>query len=267
MQKFPTNRLLCLDFDGVLCDSVMETGISGWKTGCKIWADWTTPEPPDATLQAFRRLRPLLHTGFESVLLMRIAFEQPNIDVPDEMEIQRLYDKTLDSSNLSKQELIDVFGKTRDEWITNDPADWLSKQQLYPGIADALKASLACPTDHVHIVTTKQERFVRELLKAEDIMLPGHRIHGLESGTQKEITLKKIAADHDESIRRFIVEDRLPTLHKIAATPDLDDFALLYADWGYGHPDDQQAIAKQKRIQIISREDFIGVLGQCEYQL
>jgi phosphoglycolate phosphatase-like HAD superfamily hydrolase len=267
MQKSTTSRLLCLDFDGVLCDSVMETGISGWKTGSRIWTDWTTPEPPAATLQAFRRLRPLLHTGFESVLIMRIAFEQPDIDVPDEIEIQRLYDETLDSSNLSKEELVDIFGKTRDEWITSDPADWLSKQQLYPGIANALKATLACPTDCVHIVTTKQERFVRELLKAEDILLANDRIHGLESGTKKEVTLKKIAADHYSSTQRFIVEDRLPTLQKIAATPALEDFTLLYADWGYGHPDDQQTIAKQNRIQIISREDFIGFLGQCEYRL
>ena len=30
-----------LDFDGVVCDSAIETGISGWKAGATIWDDYS----------------------------------------------------------------------------------------------------------------------------------------------------------------------------------------------------------------------------------
>lgn len=260
MQATTMKRLICLDFDGVLCDSVIETGVSGWKTGCRIWPEWNTAEPPETALRTFRRLRPLLHTGFESVLLMRIAVEQPDIAIPTEPEIQSLYDEILAASSMSKQELISVFGKTRDEWINTDTEDWLSRQRLYPGIAQTMKTVLAHALDCIHIVTTKQERFVRELLKAEGITLADNHIHGLESGTKKEVILQTLSEANPQATNHFIVEDRLPTLQKIAATPELDRFTLLYADWGYGHPNDAAIIAGQNRIRVVSLNDFIALL-------
>ena len=33
--------LLALDFDGVLCDSARETGMTAWRAGQAIWSDWS----------------------------------------------------------------------------------------------------------------------------------------------------------------------------------------------------------------------------------
>jgi len=33
----PTHLFYALDFDGVICDSAVETGITGWKSACTLW--------------------------------------------------------------------------------------------------------------------------------------------------------------------------------------------------------------------------------------
>jgi len=64
--------LLALDFDGVLCDSVRETAISGWKAGAAIWPDMSDPLPPDELLDAYRLARPIIEVGQEAILVMRL---------------------------------------------------------------------------------------------------------------------------------------------------------------------------------------------------
>ena len=70
MSQTPPMRVLALDFDGVICDSAPETALTAWK-GCReLW-----PQGPEFTpdLQTrFCRLRPVMHTGFEAIPLMRL---------------------------------------------------------------------------------------------------------------------------------------------------------------------------------------------------
>jgi hypothetical protein len=54
-------------------------------------------------------------------------------------------------------QLVDLFGRVRDEWIARDLDDWLSPNRIYPGVAEALKDLMG--RDEVYIVTTKQVRF------------------------------------------------------------------------------------------------------------
>lgn len=53
-------------------------------------------------------------------------------------------------------QLVELFGRVRDEWIAADTASWLSHNAIYPGVADAVRAAME--KDEVYIVTTKQVR-------------------------------------------------------------------------------------------------------------
>lgn len=52
--------------------------------------------------------------------------------------------------------LVEVFGSTRDEWMAQDMQGWLAPNQIYPGVAEALKTAMDSPLTEVYIVTTKQ---------------------------------------------------------------------------------------------------------------
>ena len=67
-------NLYALDFDGVICDSAIETGITGWKVARQIWQDMPDQTPPEM-ITLFRQVRPVMETGFEAILIMRLLHE------------------------------------------------------------------------------------------------------------------------------------------------------------------------------------------------
>ena len=83
----PPKILYCLDFDGVLCDSVHETFLSGWRACKLLWkngdgndgsaAEWigAMEKDPEKMLRLeedFRYVRPILYVGWEAILLLRL---------------------------------------------------------------------------------------------------------------------------------------------------------------------------------------------------
>lgn len=55
-------------------------------------------------------------------------------------------------------QLVNLFGNVRDDWIASDLKGWLAPNRIYPGVADAVKATLKSDDTEVYIVTTKQVR-------------------------------------------------------------------------------------------------------------
>lgn len=69
MQQPP---IYALDFDGVICDSAVETAITGWKAATFVWPDMANTVPEEKHIEKFRELRPQLETGFEAIIFMRL---------------------------------------------------------------------------------------------------------------------------------------------------------------------------------------------------
>ena len=57
-------KLYAFDFDGVICDSAIETGITGWRVASKMWPDMPS-DIPSNMLDDFRQVRPLIETGIK----------------------------------------------------------------------------------------------------------------------------------------------------------------------------------------------------------
>lgn len=53
-------------------------------------------------------------------------------------------------------QLVHLFGSVRDNWIAEDLQGWLAPNRIYPGVADAVRATLSSDDTEVYIVTTKQ---------------------------------------------------------------------------------------------------------------
>ncbi|QWF70777.1 HAD family hydrolase [Methylomonas paludis] len=231
--------IYALDFDGVICDSAIETGISGWKAATQIWPDMPVDAPTEM-VELFRQARPIIETGYEAILAMRSLYLGATVDSLYQgcaEQFQALMQEAqVDSAQLKK-----LFGDTRDLWIAADKAGWIGQNPLYAGVVEKL-ARLNQHSDW-YVVTTKQERFVRMILSGAGIELADERIFGLDRNLSKIEVLKILQDRHPEQALHFY-EDRLPTLLKVAQQAELANVELLFAAWGYnGAAEQAEAVA------------------------
>ena len=74
-----SSTIFAFDFDGVLCDSANETGITGWKTLVRLGRAASTAEPPGVVLRDFPSVRPCLNLGWESILLAHLLLTEHSV--------------------------------------------------------------------------------------------------------------------------------------------------------------------------------------------
>ncbi|MBN46920.1 MAG: hypothetical protein CMH23_10660 [Methylophaga sp.] len=237
--------LFAFDFDGVICDSAIETGLSGWQVAAQIWGDMPK-QMPEQILTDFRQVRPVMETGFESILICRLLFEAIS---PDSLlnDFTGQIDNLVLRDQLDKTDLKKRFGVYRDSWIDADFAGWIKMNPLYPGVIDLLSQ---IPRHQLFIITTKQERFVSAILEANQITVEPTQIYGLERNLKKPQILNQLQQSHPQTAILFI-EDRLPTLLDVIATASLSSVQLYFANWGYNTGDDKHHAYLHPRITHI----------------
>jgi phosphoglycolate phosphatase-like HAD superfamily hydrolase len=243
--------IYALDFDGVICDSAVETGITGWKAACTIWTDMPKIVPPELVDQ-FRLLRPIIETGYEAILTMRLLYLKVPVDAIYSDYSDKI-DALLRQSKITTDDLKKLFGETRDTWIENDLTDWINMNPLFSNVA--FKLQMLGQQSSWYIVTTKQERFVSQILKANSIELPAEKIFGLDRNMNKIDVLKVLLEAHP-SEKIYFVEDRFPTLLNVLKTPELASIKLIFALWGYNTENDK-ALAAQQAITLQPLANFL----------
>ncbi len=250
-------NVFVVDFDGVLCDSAAESGVTAWRAGSRVWPAWQGLEPPSDYLSRFVSLRPVIEMGYQAVLLMRLI----HIGLDDETiegQFHELCARLIEETGCSKAEVILKFGQARNAWIEDDPNDWLGRHSFYPRVIETFAARVK--TDPVFISTTKQERFVEILLHSRGIHLPAGRIFGLEAGRSKEDVLDHLLRHPQFDGARFhFVEDRLRTLIRMTERGSLAQVLFYLADWGYNTPKDRDTARSLPRITLLSPADFLAV--------
>ncbi|OIW01967.1 hypothetical protein TanjilG_11541 [Lupinus angustifolius] len=261
-------HLYALDFDGVICDSCGESSLSALKAAKLRW-------PPlfhavDSTIddwivEQMIKVRPVVETGYENLLLVRLLLETrvPSIrksSVAEGLTVEGILENwfklkpiVMKEWDEDKDELIDLFGKVRDEWLKTDFAGWISANRLYPGVADALRFA----SSRVYIVTTKQSRFADALLRElAGVIIPPERIYGLGSGPKVEVLKKLQKMLEHQGLALHFVEDRLATLKNVIKEPELDEWNLYLVDWGFNTEKERKAAAVNPRIQVLELSDF-----------
>lgn len=242
--------LWALDFDGVICDSAIETGLSGWTVAREYWPEMPRQCPVEM-LNGFREVRPVMETGFEAILIMRLLYE----GVSSEClltEFSSQLDALMQREQLLSHDLKTQFGHYRDRWIKDDLDSWINNNPLFDGIKARLQSFSA---DDWLIITTKQQRFVEYILEANAIARPA-AIYGLEDGRSKPEILTAL---HKNAPSRQVVfvEDRLPTLLKVMKKTHLSEMALWLADWGYNTDQDKATARSSERLQLKSLDALL----------
>ncbi|RAM51492.1 MAG: HAD family hydrolase [Hapalosiphonaceae cyanobacterium JJU2] len=246
--------ILALDFDGVICDGLIEYFEVAWRTYCQVWFP-ANETPPAGLASQFYRLRPVIETGWEMPVLVKALLEGI-AEVEILQDWHNIHQKILLQDNLNAKEISTTLDKLRDEWIANDLESWLSLHRFYPGIIDKLKSTIAS-TSKLYIISTKEGRFVQKLLHQEGVNLGSEKIFGKEVKRPKYEILRELIQLHKTSQETvWFVEDRLKTLQLVDQQIDLKDVKLFLADWGYNTPLEKTTAQNDPRIQLLSLSQF-----------
>jgi len=240
------STIYALDFDGVLCDSAVETAITGWKAATYVWSDMAGTIPEETHIEQFRVLRPQLETGYEAILFMRLLQQGESVG-----SIQANIANFIKELGADAELLKQLFGKTRDQWIAHARDEWISMNPLFDGVVEKLQNLKGQPW---YIVTTKQERFVEQILQASQVELPID-IYGLDRKMSKQAVLAELLDKHGQH-KICLVEDRLPTLLGVLENKQLNAIDMQLVDWGYNTEQDRTN-ARTKGIKVIGLSEFL----------
>ena len=251
--RIKTPNIIALDFDGVLCNGLIEYFQTAWRTYSQIW-QLSDEIPSNDLVEKFYRLRPVIEIGWEMPVLIRALI----LGIGEEaifQEWQAIAEKIIFEENLAGAEISGCLDRTRDEWIAKDLEGWLSLHQFYPGVVERLRELMVSEVKPV-IVTTKEGRFVRSLLEKEGVNLPEVDIIGKESKCRKYETLRILLAELGAGTTIWFVEDRLKTLLSVQKQLDLKEVELFLADWGYNTQKERDSVAQYPPIHLLSSAQF-----------
>lgn len=246
-------NILALDFDGVICDGLIEYFASTKRAYQQIWS---ASKIDDSLADDFYPLRPVIETGWEMPILLRaLVLEIDKAEILNDWKGISL--RLLESEGLEKQSVVQKLDGVRDSWIKNDLDDWLGLHRFYPGVIERLQQIVDSDVEF-YIVTTKEGRFVKQLLQQQGVDLARDKIIGKESKRPKYETLRIIRDAHqtDSDLSIFFVEDRLKALQQVAQQSDLDLVSLFLADWGYNLEGDRNLAVQDSRIDLLSLQQF-----------
>lgn len=247
-------KILALDFDGVICDGLIEYFEVAWRTYCQIWSP-TQDTPPDDLALRFYRLRPVIETGWEMPVLIKALIDE----IPEDKILQswaNITPEILATDKLQSSEIAIALDNLRDQWIATDLDGWLSLHKFYPGVVEKLKLTILSQIK-VYIVSTKEGRFIQQLLQREGVDLPPTAIYGKEVKRPKYETLRELlVAENTLPEHLWFIEDRLKTLELVQQQSDLQDVKLFLADWGYNTQPERKAAQNNPHIQLLSLSQF-----------
>jgi len=247
------NPLLVFDFDGVLVDGMAEYWWAARRAALSLDPTLQLDTEPPA---AFLRLRPLIHQGWEMVL---VAAELGLPPSSDNLAFSRDYAgalaPTLHRRGWSAPLLQRTLEQVRAEAIARDRRIWLDRHRFYPGIEARLRR-LASEGADWGVLTTKGGAFAHEILAAAG--LEPLFVHGHEQGSKPQVLARLL---RDAPLRPlWFLEDRRPTLEQVRATPGLAPVRCYLVSWGYLAPGDQRGLAT-RGIRWLEPECFAGPLA------
>ncbi|NER84344.1 MAG: HAD family hydrolase [Leptolyngbya sp. SIO1D8] len=250
--------LLALDFDGILCDGLIEYFQTAWKAYCQLF-NRADPEPPAGLAERFYPLRPVIETGWEMPLLLHALLQ----GVEDAAMLDHwptLVQNILKETGIQPDAAMAVVDGTRDNWIQTDLEGWLSLHRFYPGVIERLQQAIAAGVYPV-IISTKEGRFIQALLAQAGVELAATQIIGKEIKQPKTETLRQLLQTPPLNSPKppsiWFIEDRFKTLEKVKADSDLAVVSLFLGDWGYNTQAEREKAQRDSRIHLLSLSQLV----------
>lgn len=248
-------KILALDFDGVICNGLLEYFQTTKLAYNQIWIKEKIIN--DDLAQSFYKLRPVIEIGWEMPILLRALVlniqESEILNNWSEICQKILISEQLESDNIAKK-----VDQIRQNWIETDLESWLNLHTFYDGVINHLKR-LINEGIKIYIITTKEGFFARKLLEKQNLNLPKNVIIGKEQKVPKYESLRQIIAHNQIKPHEvWFVEDRIPPLQLVKQQPDLEKIGLFLAQWGYNTEQMRNSLNNSSEIKLLSLSQFVN---------
>jgi phosphoglycolate phosphatase-like HAD superfamily hydrolase len=234
-----------IDFDGVLCDSLLECLASSWYAYFILHKGEQPVTMRLETKRRFSALRPYIRSGGDYLLIQELM--DNNIDVLSQADFDACLDGAISSGRAETYSRL--FDAARRFLLETYAASWVRLNPLYAHVRPRLQSWCASP--RFFILSTKQPSYIVKILEANNIRMDGDRI--LQSPARGKLEMIRLRLQSGRPRRAVLVDDQLDHLlgnHEPRITPYL-------ASWGYVRP---QWLEQPRGVEILSPGDFTCLL-------
>jgi phosphoglycolate phosphatase-like HAD superfamily hydrolase len=222
MADLTGRRLVFLDFDGVICDSLPECHAVSRIAYFGMYLGGTIPQPGPDDERTFRQLRPYIRRGGDYLFIQHCLQQHLVIGSQEDFDAVMHEDPTLDDT------FHELFYKARRELHDSDPRRWYALNPLYPGLKQLLQKHGG--DGDVLILSTKEADFIAKILAFNGIPWDSSRIYC--SGKERKLGFIDRVMDELGAVKAVFVDDQIDHFKGASTHP----VKCLLADWGYVLP-------------------------------
>ena len=214
--------LVFLDFDGVICDSLLETLVSSWRGFYLSRGEKEPSLMPVTLLQDFKRLRPYVRAGEDFILIQELIAEKVSI------QSQRDFDGQLAKRGTRRITAYrESFYTARRDFLMHHRKYWISLNRLYPHIIPFLSNWVS--SSSLYILSTKRGEYIVEILTSKGIPMDPKRVLSCEAKEKKTTILRTLEAR--AAGRALFIDDQID--HLASASTREPRIIGCLASWGY----------------------------------
>lgn len=214
--------MICLDFDGVLFDTAKEAYI----VANKAYFNNTVEQNVLNRYSQFLLLRPFVVSAWQYLLVFDLISE----DLDNKALLEKYKQQSVFEPTPRDRDFEYKFNNVRGDMANTSKNKWLDLHEPYTFFRLIRPILIKCP-QYFQIVSTKNKKFILELLFNQGIHWEGDRIWGRdkfeECGHSKAEVLKSYA-DSNASI--LFIDDSHKHLNEVRL---LNNVEVMSADWGY----------------------------------
>jgi len=218
------DRLVFLDFDGVLCDSLPECLVSSWHAYYGLLKGGLPDRVPLALHAAFHEIRPYIRSGEDYVLLQEL------IDTGARVCCQEDFDAHLQlKGEQTMRHYKELFYQARAELLRTDKPYWIGLNRIYPFLLPHLRSWAASPC--LRILSTKKASFILEILAANGVLIDAERVLHCDAQGKSDAIAEALRERPDRRV--LWIDDQVD--HLRAHHEQLRDAAVsrCLAAWGF----------------------------------
>ncbi len=248
-------QLLVTDFDGVICDSVSECLLAAENAWGQLQTSYEAQRILSLDLiqevrqHRFRELRPYLR-GAEDFIPLIIAVER-DLEVESQTDFDLLRRRLKHQLSHYQQ----AFYAERDYLRREHHELWLQLNPLFAIVGRTLTARSSF--EHIHILTTKRQPDVEDILQYHGIKFPSDQIHSVKSDGKMPRLQQIMQSEEASAAETVYIEDQVDYL--LSAAPLGMEVQL--AKWGYVS-DEQLRSAEENGIAVIEQPDMAALLSR-----
>ena len=229
--------LVFLDFDGVICDSLLETLVSSWR-GYYLSRGEEEPSAMPVTLrQDFERLRPYVRAGEDFILIQELIAAKFPIRSQQDFDEQLAQRGTQTVTRYRES-----FYSARRDFLVHDRKCWISLNRLYPHIIPFFSNWVS--SSSLYILSTKRGEFIVEILSSNGIPMDPKRVLSCEAKEKKATILHTLEATG--AGRALFIDDQID--HLASASAREPRIMGCLASWGYVQ---QQWLEDPRGIEVL----------------